>query len=98
MNALRDAFAPYLAELAGCCCTACRQVVYAGNFPRKVLDPAAYWAAVSEQLRQVAVGEHQRVEPADWVAGLPPPGPRVERVTFTGARALGVGIGSRLRP
>lgn len=91
-NSLRAAFAPYLPELTGCCCPTCRNVVYCGNFPRRTLQPAEYWAAIAEQLRQVSFGEHQRVEQADWRATLPAPTRQPSGPQWTFHVPLGVGF------
>ena len=100
---LRDAFAPFKAELDLCMCRVCQAVACAAR-EREMFVPGAdcgFYRAVSEQLRVAAAGTHARVEWDEWVAShggyaTPGTGPRVERHGIAGSVGCGLGIGGRL--
>lgn len=101
MTTLQTAFKPYLSEVNDCACPVCRavddQVYVTGTGKRLIRDDTAYWAAVSEQLRVLATGEHVRVEWADHIRTLPL-APMTPQVHINSGLHIGFGSGLNDRP
>lgn len=106
MTQLREVYAEFRPELDRCHCTTCGAVGRAARWvelpfrgkPNRATSGAAYvayWAAISDQLREVSDGRHVRVELAD----LQVPGrlPRMApHVSISNGLGVGVGIGGDL--
>lgn len=99
-----DAYHPYLAEIDWCYCDPCYEHSLALTqhvSPWGAGQPEVtvrYWAALSERLRVLAAGEHQRVEFAERAQTYTGQG-YVRVYPFgRGGDGAGIGVGGRIDP